>query len=107
MVVGVDFLLYYLLIQVIPLSIAKAISFIASGVVSYGLNKYWTFRKSEKPFTDVIPFVATNAAALVLNVTTNKALLIILSGDVLTALVLATGVTAAFAFGCFKFWVFR
>ncbi len=106
-VTATDFSIYYVLFHFLPYSIAKGISFASAGVVGYLLCKYWTFKKDQISFTEVIRYAFINFVALGINVFVNHCVLGHWPGAVLTALLIAASLTGIFTFICFKWWVFR
>ncbi|MFH2137328.1 MAG: GtrA family protein [Candidatus Omnitrophota bacterium] len=107
LVVATDVSIYYLLIRFLPSAIAKGISFTCAGIVTYLLNKYWTFKQAEKSSYEIFRFVFANSLALGINIGINEAILYIDKQAVFLALSIATAMTAIFTFIVFKFWVFK
>ena len=102
-----DFSIYYILFHFLPFSISKGISFTCAGIVGYLLYKYWTFQYNKPSYAEFGRYVLINSLALGINVITNQSILNMWPGAVFVALVIATILTALFAFACFKWWVFR
>ena len=105
--VTTDFSVYYLLRHVLPASEAKGISFVCGGVVAYLLNTYWVFEQRQVSSAGAVKFAVANTLLLGVNVLTNGSVLQVWPTAVAGALVLATLVTSALSYVCFKWWVFR
>ena len=73
--VAVDFTVYFGLSQVLDPSLSKALSFCAGMVVTYNLNKYWTWKQPEKDKKRLMLFIVLYAFALLVNVKTNEYML--------------------------------
>ena len=104
--VGTDMGSYYVLINFISHSPAKATSFILGTGVAYIINKYWTFEKKEHSMAEIARFAMLYLTTLGLNVLTNKAVLTALPGMVLAAFLCATSVSTVINFIGQKYWVF-
>ena len=104
--VVVDVGIYTLLINVLPFSVSKAISFTCGGILAYLINKYWTFKQDRQSPAEVVRFIVANSTALGLNVATNALCLRANEEAVFFAVAVATAVTTVFTFVTFKFWVF-
>ena len=102
-----DFIIYYILFHFLPFSISKGISFTCAGIAGYLLYKYWIFQYNKPSYAEFGRYVLINSLALGINVLTNQSILNAWPGAVFTALIIATILTALFAFICFKWWVFR
>lgn len=128
----VDLLVYYILLQIIPefqldlkligehfhpdnRDLSKSCSFIIGSLVTYNLNKYWTWKQRNRSHKRFAKFYTLYGASLVLNVMSNKfALYILTANDMfewlprpfLFAFGFATGVSAVFNFAGQKLWVF-
>jgi putative flippase GtrA len=106
-VVTVDIGIYYVLVQFLPFSVSKAISFVIAGIIGYWLNKYWIFKRKRSSYKEVGRFWIINLLALGINVFTNQWILNVWHGAVGPALMTATAVTASLTFISFKWWVFK
>jgi putative flippase GtrA len=102
-----DFSIYYVLFHFLPFSISKGISFTCAGIVGYLLYKYQIFKSNKPSYAEVGRYVLINLLALLINVLINQSILNVWPGAVFVALVIATALTALFAFICFKWWVFK
>lgn len=102
-----DFSIYYILFHFLPFSISKGISFTCAGIVGYLLYKYWAFQYNKPSYAEFGRYVLINSLALVINVLVNQSILSLWPGAIFAALIIATMLTALFAFICFKWWVFR
>ena len=96
--------------------LAKTLSFLSGLMVTYHLNKRWTWRRKDRSSSRFVKFLLTYGVSLVLNVTLNAALLRLLLGHeqfaplpnkYFIAFVGATGVCATFTFLGQKLWIFR
>ena len=104
--VGTDLLVYYLLLNLLSTEVSKGISFIIGSVVAFIINKYWTFRKPEKSYVEMIRFGILYSTTLGLNILTNK---IVLDNTniVLVSFLVATAVSTILNFVGQKWWVFN
>ena len=120
-----DMACYYLFLQVFPEhmvnaysneAIAKSLSFMCGMVVTYSLNKIWTWKQTNRSHTRLVKFAVLYGLSLLLNVFTNSVLLYLLHEynsvinlphKYLIAFIGATGVSALVNFAGQKFWVFR
>lgn len=107
LVIWSDFATYALCSNFIEHSWAKTVGFIVGAILSFTLNKYWTFKQDHFSTTEVIRYVVINILALLINVTTNQIFLIATNYSVFISFACATVVTAGFTFLTFKFWVFK
>ena len=106
-ILSTDFGIYFLLRQVLPASGAKTISFICGGVVAYLLNTFWVFEQGQASASSGVKFAIANTLLLGVNVLTNGSMLRVWPAAVAVALGMATCVTSALSFVCFKWWVYR
>ncbi|PCJ65223.1 MAG: hypothetical protein COA58_10200 [Bacteroidetes bacterium] len=129
--VAVDFVVYYALSQFVGLhvDISKGLSFCSGMFVTYNLNKYWTWRQTDKNNTRLALFAALYLVAMVINIATNHYAIDVIpdseflssikdsSGsiqelfaikiDKVMAFIIATGLSATFTFLGQKFWLFK
>ena len=114
----VDFIVYYILTNFLDISVSKCISYVFGIFTSYLLNKYFTFKKTEKSAKEVVKFVCLNIVSLCTNVAANKAAFLILPVLLaplnehyqilkLLAFVCANGASVIVNFMGQKFWVFK
>jgi len=104
--VGTDLATYYLLLNLLDTDIAKATSFLLGTIVAFIINKYWTFEKHERSYTEIVKFGVLYSFTLGANVITNKIVLDIFS-ITLIAFLIATGVSTVLNFIGQKWWVFK
>lgn len=104
--VTTDFLSYIFLLNLLSLEMSKGISFIMGSVVSFIINKYWTFKKPEKSYKQMIMFGALYCTTLGLNVLTNK-IIFDYTSMVFVSFLIATGISATINFIGQKWWVFN
>ncbi len=67
----VDLLVYYSCSQFIEQNIAKALGFVMGTIVTYNLNKFWTWRQPEKDNRRLLPFILLYGFSMLLNVLGN------------------------------------
>ncbi|MBK7384464.1 MAG: GtrA family protein [Flavobacteriales bacterium] len=96
--------------------LAKALSFLCGLMVTYHLNKRWTWRRKDRSNRRFMKFLLTYGVSLVLNVSLNAGLLHLLYGyeslaflpnKYFIAFAGATGVCATLTFLGQKLWIFR
>ena len=106
----IDFLAYLLMSQLIASSsISKSIGFVVGTVFAYVANKKLTFKHEGDVVASAAKFSGVYGLTLFLNVTTNEALLALLSGvsyKLHLAFLGATGVSALTNFIGMKFFAF-
>ena len=123
--VSVDFLSYFILLNIFPEkmfqtigneALAKSISFMCGMTVTYFFNKFWTWKKKDRSQKRLVKFVVLYGIALLINVGSNSALLYILHQyrnfvdlpfKYVIAFVGASGLSASVSFMGQKFWVFK
>ncbi len=97
-------------------ALAKTLSFLCGLMVTYHLNKRWTWRRKDRSNRRFVKFMAIYGISLLLNVGINSALLQLLHGQeafaaipykYFVAFVGATGFCSVFNFLGQKFWIFR
>lgn len=104
--VSTDLITYYILLNFLPHSVSKTISFLLGTVVAFVINKYWTFEKHTKSYTEVAKFGFLYLVTLGANVFANAVVLKYFS-LVFLAFLVATGVSTILNFLGQKFWVFK
>jgi len=120
-----DMACYYMFLNVFPENmvntysneaIAKSLSFLCGMVVTYSLNKIWTWKQRDRSHKRLAKFAMLSGISLLLNVLTNSTLLYIfheyqtiinLPYSYLLAFIGATGISALINFAGQKFWVFK
>jgi len=110
--VCVDFIFYQLLLhtEVLPLSIAKALGFIAGTVFAYFANRYWTFNHRSPSSGSIVRFYVLYGLTLLVNVLTNALIIKALPSldlAVYLAFIVATGLSAVLNFIGLKKFVFN
>ena len=127
--VGVDFTAYFALSQFLDPSLSKAISFCSGMVVTYNMNKFWTWKQPEKNNKRLLLFSLLYAVALLVNVGMNNLMLstlpnytfsfllnsdtneivqsIVIGVDKLTAFLIATVASVAITYVGQKYWLFK
>ncbi|MDA8886036.1 GtrA family protein [Bacteroidia bacterium] len=127
--VTVDFTVYFALSQYLDPSISKAISFCSGMLVTYNMNKFWTWKQPEKDNKRLMLFSVLYAVALFVNVGMNNLMLdtlpnhtlnfsyvndlnevikgIVVGVDKLAAFVIATGTSVILTYIGQKYWLFR
>lgn len=101
----VDFLLYRLLDGYMPVTWAKALSYIAGAIVGFIINKLWTFESKKFKYSEIIRYVILYAFSSVVNTFVNKLILHLFS-SVTFAFLCATGTSTILNFLGQKFFVF-
>ena len=104
--VGTDFVAYYILLNFLPIDLAKVLSFIVGTIVAFVMNKYWTFEKYETNYNEIWQFVLLYTTSLFANVMINR-LVLDVTQMVFFAFLVATGISAFINFIGQKFWVFK
>ncbi len=127
--VTVDFTVYFALSQFLDPSLSKAISFCSGMVVTYNMNKFWTWKQPEKNNRRLLLFSLLYAVALIMNVGANNLMLrnipnytfnfllnsdanetvesIVIGVDKLTAFLIATITSVAITYIGQKYWLFK
>lgn len=100
-----DMIVYYILKTFIEPSIAKTLSFLAGTLLSYFVNKFWTFEKTSKSKIEMLKFISLYLVTLCINVTINY-LILRLSDNTLIGFLSATGTSTILNFIGMKWWVF-
>lgn len=105
--VSTDLSVYYLLLNFLDQSPAKAVSFISGTFVAYVLNKYWTFEQKRKSYSEMLRFAIVYMITLGANVAVNKMSLLIFPDLIFPAFLAATGTSTVLNFIGQKWWVFK
>ena len=127
--VCVDLFAYYLLSQFLDVNLSKALSFASGTLVTYNLNKYWTWRQTDKNNLRLVWFLLLYAISMVINVAVNSlALKYLPNTEILVqirdlgmevkqlfamktekfvAFFIATAVSSIFNFLGQKYWIFK
>jgi putative flippase GtrA len=104
--VGTDFCIYWLMIDSVPVDIAKGISFICGSVVAFVMNKLWTFEHIDAVNRSLINFSCLYSLTFLANLGVNHITLTFIADSKVLGFVLATGTSTALNFIGMKFWVF-
>ncbi len=104
--VATDLIVYLLLLNILPTSFSKFISYFTGTFVSYLINKYWTFERNKASKPEISKFIVLYSLTLLLNVGFNH-LILILTLNKFLAFIIATGVSTMTNFIGQKWWVFR
>lgn len=110
-----DLLTYWLLLGAMYPSPAKAFSFVAGTIVAYTLQKFWTFKRSEHSWNEMLKFASLYSSSLIANVAVNKLSLYLIqtycphlqSVQYQISWLLATGTSTILNYIGQKFWVFK
>ncbi len=105
--VATDLCSYYLLLSIIDINAAKAISFILGSVIAYFMNKMWTFENNSKVSSTVFQFSLLYSASFLANVVVNHLLIQWNTEMMIIAFIFATTTSTVLNFIGMKFWVFR
>lgn len=104
--VGTDFTTYWLMIEEIPVDIAKACSFILGSIVAFFMNKLWTFNDDAEITGSIFNFTALYSLTFMANVGVNHIVLILIPDINLLGFLCATGTSTVLNFLGMKYWVF-
>lgn len=124
-----DAIVYFAVSQYLDVNVSKGISFCSGMLVTYNMNKYWTWRKTDKNSRRLMLFVLLYAGAMAVNIASNSLALsslpdnlinlrmlgemgdpqdlITIQFDKVLAFVIATGISATLTFFGQKFWLFK
>lgn len=105
---ALDFLIYLALLGIsVPTPLAKFCSITISAIISFVINKYWSFKRQHGSIAKQgIKFAITQGANILVNVTTNS-LLLSLCNVTIVAFIGATLCGMIVNFALQKFWVFQ
>ncbi|MBW7868837.1 MAG: GtrA family protein [Brumimicrobium sp.] len=121
----VDLACYYTFLHIYPEKMfgfiandmsAKSTSFICGSLVTYNLNKYWTWKQSDKNNKRLVNFYILYILSMFINVIVNSGMLHFLilypalsfvPKKYLVAFIVATGVSALLNFFGQKWWIFK
>lgn len=103
----IDFLVYTILINILPIPASKIVSFLSGTVFAYFANKLWTFEKVGISHKELVSFFILYGITLFINVSINQAVLHFLPDAILIAFLAATGTSTVLNFIGQKWWVFR
>ncbi|HEY9776119.1 MAG TPA: GtrA family protein [Planktothrix sp.] len=67
-----DLLVYSLLLRYVWPSVAKTISFISATIIAYLLQKFWTFKRKEHSWSEMMKFGSVYGVSLFANVAVNS-----------------------------------
>ncbi len=104
--VCIDLGCYFLISNFLSKDFSKGISFVLGSLFAYFINKYWTFQKPEKKYTQMLKFGVLYAFSLGINVLVNKITLDI-THIIFLSFFIATGVTTVLNFIGQKWFVFK
>ena len=105
----IDLVTYLILLNIIDISISKAISFSVGAVFAYFANRSFTFKNSIKGFYRFVIFILLYLSTLFVNVASNEIILNLISQNVfsiLIAFLIATSFSAGLNFLGMKYIVF-
>jgi putative flippase GtrA len=127
--VAVDFVVYFAVSQYLGINLSKGISFCSGMLVTYNLNKYWTWRQKDKDNRRLLLFTVLYLAAMFINIWANQTAIDLLPNssfitsvskstgeinnlltvkiDKVLAFIVATGISATFTFLGQKYWLFK
>lgn len=121
----VDLIFYYTFMNTLPEKetllldkndFSKLLSFICGSIVTYNLNKFWTWKQNDRSNVRFAKFFSLYLVSLMLNVGVNKGALIAFENieflqpipyKFFIAFIAATGFSAVFNFAGQKIWVFK
>jgi putative flippase GtrA len=114
----IDFLIYCCLIYMQPfgldgIGIAKGISFIGGTIFSFFANRFWTFNQQSTTAAGIFRFMLVYVLGFIANIVINHLCIKWFSSSILdikyiliSAFLLATGISASINFIGMKFFVF-
>lgn len=105
--VGTDFSSYYLLLELLPIDVAKGTSFVLGSIVAFFLNKLWTFESDRHVTTAAIHFAALYGLTFMANIAVNHLTLQFIADIKLVGFLAATATSTVLNFLGMKFWVFK
>ncbi len=87
--------------------VAKALAYFLGSILSFSLNRWWTFKKTDPvKLIELIRFYVSVTAALLINIVSLFVFLRLFNFNDLPAVLSATIITFAWNFVTSKFWVF-
>lgn len=87
--------------------VAKALAYFLGSILSFSLNRWWTFKKTDPvKLMELIRFYISVAGAVIINIVSLFVFLRLFHFNDLPAVLLATLITFAWNFVTSKFWVF-
>jgi putative flippase GtrA len=109
--VAIDFFIYLSIIflDILPVSMAKTVGFLAGTLFAYFTNRFWTFSDVERISKSAVRFIIVYLFSLMANVMINKSILwlcIDVRFSFQLAFFIATSVSACLNFIGMKFFVF-
>lgn len=104
--VATDLSLYMLLQSIVNYDISKGLSFVSGSLVSFFLNRHWTFEQNHSTLKQSFRFFLLYMATFITNVLTNNFILRALPEFIIFAFFIATGISTIINFLGSKFWVF-
>ena len=127
--VTVDFIVYFAVSQYLPMNLSKGISFCSGMLVTYNLNKFWTWRQKDKDNKRLLLFSLLYLIAMIINISANQyayellpnfefiaslrdsqgilSIMITVKLNKVFAFIVATGLSALFTFVAQKYWLFK
>lgn len=104
--VGTDFSSYWILVDLLPVDIAKGISFLSGSLVAFVINRTWTFKQDSPAYSSALPFACLYSLTFLANVGMNHFILNYVADIKLLGFLIATGTSTVLNFIGMKFWVF-
>ena len=104
--VTTDFSLYTLFQSSMSYDLSKGLSFVSGSVVSFFLNRLWTFEQNHSTLRQSLRFSLLYMATFLTNVLANSFILKALPEFIILAFFVATGISTILNFLGSKFWVF-
>ncbi len=104
--VATDFSSYWLLSDLIPIDMAKGISFVLGSIVAFFLNKLWTFEHDSPMASAAFQFACLYSLTFLSNVAVNHLSLVYVADIRLLGFLLATTTSTILNFIGMKHWVF-
>ncbi len=104
---ALDMSVYFILLEIMGPLIAKTVSMGCSMILSYNLNRQWSFLvKVQKTSKEFLRFSFSQLINISVNVGTNY-LVLVMTQLKLVAFIVATAIAMSINYALQKFWVFR
>lgn len=104
---SLDMLIYFILFPQFGAIWSKMISMSFSILLSYNLNRYWSFKiERKRTIGEVLKYLATQLINITVNVSTNY-IVLSLTGYKIVAFIIATATAMCINYLLQKVWVFR
>lgn len=102
----IDLVVYYVLLLVIPMVYAKAVSFVSATIFTFVFNKLWTFKQNRFSKSEILRFILYYIFSMFINTSVNR-MVFLVTGVKPLAFMMATGVCMVLNYFCLKYFVFQ